>query len=125
MKRVIATLILTTIILLAYDFGNIPQVRVKDIKIDRAMMLMIGKTHCIWCESMAPQLKEIKEEYPKTIIYYINSDKEPLWAINHNIVELPVQIFYNRDGKEIGRHIGYIGKDNLLELLKESGVLAE
>ncbi len=67
----------------------------KILTFGKPMMIMVGKTNCVWCESMAPQLKEIKEEYPDTIIYYMNSDKEPMWAIKHHILELPVQIFYN------------------------------
>ena len=74
---------------------------------------------------MAPQLKEIKEEYPKTIIYYINTDKDILWAMENNISELPVEIFYDKDGKELGRNLGYLGKDDIMVLLEESGVLVK
>ena len=122
MRKILLTII-TFSILSAYDFGKIPQIRAKDITFGKPMMLMIGKTRCVWCESMAPQLKEIKEEYPNTIIYYINTDNDPKWAIKHRILELPVQIFYNARGEEVDRHIGYINKDGILELLEKNGVL--
>ena len=126
MKKITKLLLMLTVTLFAYDFGEIPQVLVKEIKTtDKPMMLVVGKTECIWCESMAPQLKEIKEEYPKTIIYYINTDKDILWAMENNISELPVEIFYDKDGKELGRNIGYIGKDDIMVLLEESGVLVK
>jgi thioredoxin 1 len=123
MKKTIL-LFITTLTLMAYDFGDVIETKFSKIKEHRPYMVMVGKTECIWCDSMAPQIKEIKEEYPETVIYYVNVDKDPLGGINHNILELPVQIFYS-NGKEFDRHIGYIGKEGLLGLLKESGVLLE
>jgi thioredoxin 1 len=122
MKKLLLIVMFFTL-LTAYDFGKIPEIRAKDITFGQPMMIMVGKTNCVWCESMAPQLKEIKEEYPNTLIYYMNSDIEPMWAIKHHILELPVQIFYDSRGEEIGRHTGYINKNDILELLKQKRVL--
>jgi len=122
MKKILFIVLISSL-LSAYDFGKIPQIRAKDITFGKPMMIMVGKTHCIWCKSMAPQLKEIKEEYPNTLIFYINSDYDPKWTMKHRILELPVQIFYNEKGEEIDRHIGYINKDGILELLEKNGVL--
>ena len=126
MKKTIVSLILIVSTLLAYDFGDVPEKnKLSQIKKDRPLMVMVGKTHCIWCESMAPQIKEIKEQYQKTVIYYVNSDKDPIGAINHNISELPVQLFYDKNGKEVARHVGYINKKGLLEYLRAYGILVE
>jgi len=125
MKRIILSIIVVVMALLAHDFGDVPESKLGEIKRDRPLMVMVGKTKCIWCDSMAPQIKEIKEKYPKTVIYYVNIDKDFLGAINYNINELPVQIFYDKSGKEIDRHIGYLGKDDMLEALRKNGVLVE
>ena len=125
MKKIIISILLIVSTLLAYDFGNVPEIKLSQIPKGKPLMVMVGKTKCIWCESMAPQIKEIKEQYPKTVIYYVNSDKDSLGAINHNISELPVQLFYDKNGKELTRHIGYINKDGLLEYLRAYGVLVE
>jgi thioredoxin 1 len=111
--------------LLAHDFGDVPESKLDKIKKDRPLMIMVGKTKCIWCDSMAPQIKEIKEKYPKTVIYYVNIDKDFLGAINYNIDELPVQLFYDKSGKEVNRHIGYLGKDDILDALSKYGILVE
>jgi len=124
MKKTVISIILITVTLFAYNFGNVPEIKFSQIDKSKPTMIMIGKTKCIWCESMAPQIKEIKEEYPKTLIYYINTDKDILGTINNNISELPVQIFY-RDGKEVARHIGYMNKKDILAYLREYGVLVE
>jgi thioredoxin 1 len=125
MKKIVISLMLIVATLFSHDFGNVPEKKLSQIKKDRPLMVMVGKTKCIWCDSMAPQIKEIKEQYPKTVIYYMNADKDPLGAINNNIVELPVQLFYNKEGKEVARHVGYIGKKDLLEYLRTYGVLVE
>jgi len=124
MKKIFLTLILIFTLLLAYDFGDVPEINFSQIDKTKPCMVMVGKTHCIWCESMAPQIKEIKEEYPKTIIYYINTDKDPEGAMRHHILELPVQIFY-KDGQEIARHTGYMGKKDILAYLEKYGILAK
>ena len=125
MKKIIISIILIVSTLLAHDFGNVPEKKLSQIKKDRPLMVMVGKTKCIWCDSMAPQIKEIKEQYPKTVIYYMNADKDYIGAINNNIVELPVQLFYDKNGKEVARHVGYINKKGLLEYLRAYGVLVE
>ena len=125
MRKIFLPLILATLVLFAYDFGAIPEKKFKEIEKDKPLMVMVGKTECIWCESMAPALKEISEEYPKTIIYYVNTDHDVLGAINNNIVELPVQIFYDANGKEVFRNLGYINKEKILEYLAEYNVLVK
>jgi len=125
MKKIALLLIICMVALLAHDFGDVPEKKLDEIKKDTPLMVMVGKTQCIWCDSMAPQIKAIKEQYPKTVIYYVNVDKDPLGAINHNIEELPVQLFYDKNGTEVGRHVGYLGKDNIMKALREYGVLVE
>jgi len=125
MKKIVLFISLIVIVLLAHDFGDVPEKRLSEIEKDKPLMVMVGKTKCIWCDSMAPQIKEIKEQYPKTVIYYVNVDKDPIGAINNNISELPIQLFYDKNGKEVARHIGYMGKEEILEYLKNYGVLVK
>ncbi|HIC78947.1 MAG TPA: thioredoxin, partial [Sulfurovum sp.] len=82
MLKKIVLLCLLTLLVFAYDFGKVPTVKVVDIPKGKPTMIVFGKTKCIWCEHMAPYLKEIKEKYPKTPIYYINTDKDVLGGIN-------------------------------------------
>ncbi len=125
MKKIALFLMVLVVALVAHDFGDVPEKKLDEIKENRPLMVMVGKTKCIWCDNMAPAIKAIKEQYPKIVIYYVNVDKDPLGAINHNIEELPVQLFYDKSGKELGRHVGYLGKDDMMEALREYGVLVE
>jgi len=124
LKKLLLTL-LFSLSLLAYDFGAVPKVSVIDIPKDRPLMILFGKTECIWCEHMAPYLKEIKEKHPEVEIYYVNTDKDILGAINNNIEALPTSIFWNEKGKESGRIVGYLTPEKIIKALKDYGVLKE
>ena len=118
-------LTLLTLTLNAYDFGNVPKVNASDIPKDKRTMIEFGKTECIWCEHMAPYLKEIKEKYPKTALYYVNTDKDILGTINYNIVALPTSVFLDEEGKEIGRIVGYLTPEKIMAALVEYEILVE
>ena len=125
MLKKILLLLLFTLSVTAYDFGDIPKVNVVDIPKGKPLMIQFGKTKCIWCEHMAPYLKEIKEKYPTVEIYYINTDKDILGAINNNVTILPTSIFWDKEGKEVGRIVGYLTPDKIMAALKKYGVLTE
>ncbi len=125
MFKKLLLLSLVSLSLFAYDFGAVPKVKVVDIPKGQRLMIQFGKTECIWCEQMAPYFKEIKEKYPKTPIYYVNLDKDVLGGINSNVVVLPTSIFWDENGTEIGRHVGYLLPDQIIELLRKYGVLVE
>ena len=112
-----------TISSFAYDFGDIPKVNLVDIPKGERLMIQFGKTKCIWCEHMAPYLKEIKEKYPEVPIYYINTDKDVLGGINAEVEVLPTSIFWDEEGKEVGRYEGYLLPEQIMELLEKYGVL--
>ena len=107
----------------AYDFGDIPKVNLVDIPKGERLMIQFGKTKCIWCEHMAPYLKEIKFENPDVPIYYINTDKDMLGGINAEVEVLPTSIFWNEEGKEIGRYEGYLLPKQIMELLQKYKVI--
>jgi thioredoxin-related protein len=118
-------ILLLTLSTMAYDFGNIPKVNVVDIPKGKPLMVQFGKTECIWCEHMAPYLKEINAKYPNTPIYYINTDKDVLGGINSNVEVLPTSIFWDEEGKEVGRYEGYLLPEQIMELLEKYGVLVK
>jgi len=125
MLKKLFLLLLLTLTLMGYDFGAVIKTSVNKIPKGEVLMIEFGKTECIWCEHMAPYLKEIKEQYPKTPIYYINTDKDPLGAINSNVIVLPTSIFWDKNGNEIGRHEGYLLPNQIMELLEKYGVLVK
>ena len=123
MFRKLLLILALTLSSFAYDFGDVPKVNVVDIPKGERLMIQFGKTECIWCEHMAPYFKEIKANHPDVPIYYINTDKDILGGINSNVEVLPTSIFWDKEGKEIGRHEGYLLPEEIMELLKKYEVL--
>jgi len=118
-------ILLLSVASLAYDFGAVPKVRVEDVPIGQPVMIQFGKTQCVWCKYMSTYFKEIKEKYPKTPIYYVNTDLDIAGMIEHNVIVLPTSIFLDKDGKVIGRVEGYLLPDKIMELLETYGVLVK
>jgi thiol-disulfide isomerase/thioredoxin len=72
---------------------------------------------------MAPILEELKKEYAgKMTVEFIDVWVNPDAAKPYGIEVIPTQIFYDADGKERFRHVGFFGKEDILGKWKELGV---
>ncbi len=87
-------------------------------------MIDLGATKCIPCKKMAPILDELKTQYKGVFdVEFIdvwqkeNSQK----AARYNIQSIPTQIFFDKDGKELARHVGFISKEDILDQWKSLG----
>ena len=75
---------------------------------------------CGPCRMAEPVLEELSESYKdKVIIVKINVDENPKSAANYDVMSIPTTILI-KDGKEIGRQIGFAGKNAFEELIKKS-----
>ena len=89
----------------------------------RVTMIDLGATECIPCKMMAPILKELKKEYAgRADIIFIDVWKNPYQAEKYGIRTIPTQIFYDQDGKEFYRHVGFLGKEGIVDVLSRLGV---
>ena len=83
----------------------------------------LGADKCIPCKMMAPILKELTSEYAgKLEVEFIDVWKNPDAAKPYKIKLIPTQIFYDAAGKELFRHEGFFGKEDILKKWKELGV---
>jgi thioredoxin 1 len=86
-------------------------------------MLDLGATECIPCKMMAPILTELEKEYAgKAAIVFIDVWKNPGEAKKYGIRAIPTQIFFDKDGKEVYRHTGFMDKKSIVERLRQLGV---
>ena len=80
----------------------------------------LGADKCIPCKKLAPILQELRKEYQgKLSVELIDVWKNPAAGKPYNIRLIPTQILYDRDGKEVWRHEGFISKENLKALFAE------
>lgn len=83
----------------------------------------LGADKCIPCKMMAPVLQQLKKDYAGRMdVEFIDVWKDESAAKRYGIKLIPTQIFYAADGKELFRHEGFFGKDDILGKWKELGV---
>ncbi|MBM9606499.1 thioredoxin fold domain-containing protein [Desulfopila inferna] len=86
-------------------------------------MIDLGASECIPCKMMAPILEELKEEYQgKADIIFIDVWQKPDQAKKYGIRAIPTQIFFDADGREVQRHVGFLDKKQIIKILRELGV---
>jgi len=84
----------------------------------RVTMIDLGATECIPCKMMAPILKELEREYAGVAdIVFIDVWKNPAEGRKYGIQTIPTQIFFDSDGNEVFRHVGFLDKKPIVEIL--------
>ena len=85
----------------------------------------LGAGKCIPCKMMAPILEELEKEYVGTFaVEFIDVWENPKAGEQYGVLIIPTQIFYDAAGKELFRHEGFFGKEEILAKWKEYGVAA-
>jgi len=82
-----------------------------------------GADKCIPCKAMQPIMREIAAEYKgqvQVIFYDVWKNPEP--GRKYGIQLIPTQVFIDKTGKEIFRHVGLFPKEELVAFLKKQGV---
>jgi thioredoxin 1 len=84
----------------------------------------LGAGKCIPCKKMAPILEELKKESAGGMeVEFIDVWKNPEAGKAYGIEMIPTQIFYDASGKELFRHVGFFGKEDILAKWKELEVV--
>ena len=89
-------------------------------------MVDLGAHKCIPCKMMAPIIAELQKEYEgRASIVFIDVWKHPKQSKRFGIRAIPTQIFYDKEGKEIKRHVGFLDKKSIVAVFDELGVAKE
>lgn len=74
----------------------------------------LGATYCVPCKLMAPILKEVEREYKgRAAVVFVDVTQHEAMARSMGVRAIPTQIFYDRSGKEVARHEGFMDKKTL------------
>lgn len=83
----------------------------------------LGADKCKACKDLAPILAELKKEYEgRVIVEFIDVWKDPKAGEPYKISVIPTQVFFDRDGQEVWRHVGFLPKADFVAKFKELGV---
>ena len=86
-------------------------------------MIDLGAKKCIPCKMMAPILAKMEKQYEgKAAIVFIDVWVHNEQARRFGIRAIPTQIFFDEDGKEKYRHIGFMDEKAIINRLKIMGV---
>lgn len=105
----------------AGESSTAPEVPVKG----KVTMVDIGAKECIPCKMMAPIMEQLEKEYHETgraAIVFIDVWKNREQGTKFGIRAIPTQIFYDKDGKEVYRHEGFMDKKEIVSRLEKLGV---
>ena len=114
-----AAFLLTNIASVYAEPRTPPEVPVKDM----VTMVDLGAKSCIPCKMMAPILEKLEKDYRgRAAILFIDVSKDPDQAKRFGIQTIPTQIFYDKQGKEVLRHSGFLSEEAIVAQLKKMGV---
>lgn len=101
----------------------------KDNPVDEARssgkpsMVDFGADGCRPCDMMTPVLAALKAKYEgKVNVFFVHVRKEQILAARYGIESIPVQVFFDKDGKEVSRHTGFFPQDEIEKQLSAMGV---
>ena len=85
-------------------------------------IIAFGMKHCYSCLAMSRVFREILDEHPEYQIYSVDGQKERLILRDkYKLKLMPVQIFFDEQGKEVFRHEGAYVKPVAEIILKKYG----
>ena len=88
----------------------------------RPTMADFGRTWCKPCKAMVPILKQAALDYRgKANIVFVDLGKYAKLGREYRIRAMPTQIFFDAQGREVGRHMGYMGSNDIERRLGELG----
>ncbi len=96
-----------------------PEVPVKGM----VTMIDLGAKKCIPCKMMAPILEKLEKVYAgRAAVVFFDVWEDPKPAHRFSIRVIPTQIFFDREGKEVYRHTGFLGEEDIVRRFKDMGV---
>ncbi len=76
---------------------------------------------CGPCKMAEPVLEELSETYKdKVLVAKLNVDENPATSQKYGVMSIPTTILF-KGGKELGRQVGFAGKQSFEELMKKGG----
>lgn len=104
--------------------GPLPGSRLEAcLKSGRPTMADFGKGWCQPCKMMVPVLKQAAQDYwGKANIVFVELDEYAELGGNYRIAAMPTQVFFDAKGKEVSRHMGYMGTEDIERELAALGV---
>jgi thiol-disulfide isomerase/thioredoxin len=103
--------------------------KAKDNPVDRARMsgkpsmIEFGATGCIPCDKMQPILENLRKSFKERLnVVFVHVREEQILGARFGIRTIPVQVFFDANGKEVFRHKGFFSEKEVHRQLAEMGI---
>jgi len=95
----------------------LPMQRATEITADgRPVLVELGSTSCASCVAMQRVFAELEASHGERLqLVSINILEQPELVRQWKVMAIPTQVFLDGDGRELGRHIGFISADAIRE----------
>ena len=94
-----------------------------DAKATLPKLVDLGAGKCIPCRMMTPILEKLEKEYAgRAAVVFFDVWKDRAPATRFGIRAIPTQIFFDKDGKEVYRHEGFLSEEEIVRRFKDMGV---
>jgi thioredoxin 1 len=82
-----------------------------------------GATGCRPCDMMTPILASLKKKYAGRLnVLFVHVQEEQILAARYGVRTIPVQVFFDKGGKETFRHEGFFPQEEIERKLRETGL---
>ncbi len=86
-------------------------------------MVDLGANGCIPCKMMVPVMEKVEKKYRgKAAIVFVDVWKDKEQAKRFGIRAIPTHFFFDKEGKEVHRHEGFMGEADIDRVFKRMGV---
>lgn len=100
----------------AEDFSKFPEK-------GKITLIDLGAGSCIPCKMMVPVLEKVKKRFAgkaEVIVIDIRYNRDQ--AQRFQLRAIPTQIFFDKGGKEVYRHLGFLDENAIVEQFTKMGV---
>jgi thiol-disulfide isomerase/thioredoxin len=86
-------------------------------------MVEFGATGCIPCDMMQPILDKLRKKYSDRLnVVFVHVRENQVLGARFGIRSIPVQVFFDKNGQEVFRHVGFYPEVEVLKQLAKLGV---
>ena len=86
-------------------------------------LVELGSTSCKSCKAMHGELAQLRQECGSSIgVEEIDVWKDEAAAQRYGINVIPTQVFLDREGREIDRHVGFLARNEIRQRFAQRGL---
>jgi len=88
-----------------------------------ARLLELGSTGCRICRAMHEELALLRQECgPSIVVEEIDILRDEAAAKRYRVGIMPTQVFLDAEGRELGRHVGFLARSDIRARFAALGV---